>query len=223
MRDPAFWWRPAGLASGLLRPLGAVYGAIAGARLARPGRNVGIPVICIGNLTLGGAGKTPTAILVAKILAEAGRKPFALSRGYGGSLSGSVMVDPARDRAAEVGDEPLLLAQSVPTVVASDRGAGAIAAFEAGAEILVMDDGFQSPNLQKDLSILVIDGRRGIGNGKVFPAGPLRAPVDAQLRRAKAVLLIGTGQAGAEVASIALAHGLPVFRGRPCREGDDAR
>ena len=214
MRDPAFWWRPAGMAAGLLSPLGAIYGAVAGARMVRPGRDAGVPVVCIGNLTLGGAGKTPAAILAAQILSTAGRTPFVLSRGFGGALAGPVRVDPERHRAADVGDEPLLLARSAPAIVARDRVAGAAAACAAGAGSIVMDDGFQSPNVHKDLSIVVVDGRRGVGNAQVFPAGPLRAPLDAQLRRAGAVLVIGPGAAGDAVASMARAHGLRVLHGR---------
>src|SRR5215207_6127534 len=133
MRDPAFWWRPAGMAAGLLSPLGAIYGAVAGARMARPGREAGVPVVCIGNLTLGGAGKTPAAILATQILTDAGRRPFVLSRGYGGALAGPVLVDPKNHRAVDVGDEPLLLARSAPTLVARDRVAGAAAARAGGA------------------------------------------------------------------------------------------
>jgi len=212
MREPAFWWCKEGLTSGLLSPLAAVYGAVAAQRMARAGRTAGIPVVCVGNLTLGGAGKTPAAIAVARILDAAGRRPFVLSRGYGGTLTGPVQIDPARHRAADVGDEPLLLARFAPTIVSRDRAAGADAARAAGAGSIVMDDGFQSPGLHKDLSILVVDGRRGIGNGKVFPAGPLRAPLTSQLRRAHAVLIVGTGAAGEAVA--AMAEDLPVFHGR---------
>ena len=214
MREPSFWWRPAGVTAGLLAPFGAIYGLIAAARMARPGRAARIPVLCIGNLTLGGAGKTPTALAVAQILDAAGRRPFVLSRGYRGELAGPVRVDPTKHRSAEVGDEPLLLARSVPTIVARDRAAGADAARAAGAVSIVMDDGFQSPGLRKDRSMLVVDGRRGIGNGKVFPAGPLRAPLESQLRRAQAVLVIGSGPAGEAVAAAARVHGLPVFHGR---------
>jgi tetraacyldisaccharide 4'-kinase len=195
-------------------PLGAIYGAVAGVRMAQAGRRAGMPVICIGNLTLGGAGKTPAAILAAQILIDAGREPFVLSRGYGGTLAGPMQVDPKRHRAAEVGDEPLLLARAAQTIVARDRVAGAEAARAAGAGSIVMDDGFQSPNLHKDLSILVVDGRRGIGNTRVFPAGPLRAPLDAQLRHAGAVLVIGQGAAGDAVEPVARGHCLPVFHGR---------
>src|SRR5689334_5580661 len=138
MRDPAFWWRPAGVAAALLSPLGAIYGAVAGSRMARAGRRVGVPVICIGNLTLGGAGKTPAAILTAQILSDAGHKPFVLSRGYGGTLEGPVRVE--AHRASEVGDEPLLLARAAPTVVARDRAAGAEMARALGAGSIVMDD-----------------------------------------------------------------------------------
>ena len=200
----------------MLSPLAAIYGAAAAWRMARPGRAARIPVLCIGNLTLGGAGKTPAAIAVAQILHAAGRRPFVLSRGYGGALAGPIQVDPARHRSAEVGDEPLLLARFAPTIVARDRAAGADAARAAGAGSIVMDDGFQSPGLQKDRSILVVDGRRGIGNGMVFPAGPLRAPLESQLRRAGALLVIGAGAAGEAVAALArqLAQDLPVFRGR---------
>jgi tetraacyldisaccharide 4'-kinase len=214
MRDPAFWWRPAGLAGRLLSPLGEAYGAVAAWRMARPGHAIGVPVICIGNLTLGGAGKTPTAIAAAQMLAAAGRRPFLLSRGYGGACSGPVLVDPARHRAAEIGDEPLQLARSAPTVVSRDRVAGAKVACAAGAGSIVMDDGFQNPALAKNRSILVVDGNRGLGNGRVFPAGPLRAPLATQLGRAQALLVIGDGAAGETVAAAGRSQGLAVFRGR---------
>ncbi len=195
-----------------LSPLAAIYGAVAARRLSQPGSDAGIPVVCIGNLTVGGAGKTPTAMAVATILADAGETPFVLSRGYGGRLPGPVRVDPAKHGAADVGDEPLLLAQVAPTIVSRDRAAGAMAARAAGASTIVMDDGFQNPALKKDLSLLVIDGSRGIGNGRVFPAGPLRAPLDAQLARAHALLVIGEGAAAQPV--IAAAGNLGVFHGR---------
>jgi tetraacyldisaccharide 4'-kinase len=212
MREPAFWWRPAGIAAGLLSPLAAVYGAVVERRMARPGQRAPTPTICIGNLTLGGAGKTPTAIAVARLLEAAGRRPFVLSRGYGGALDGPVRVDPAKHRAADVGDEPLLLARVAPTVVARDRVAGAVAAHDSGADVIVMDDGFQNPALAKNLAILVVDGRRGVGNGKVFPAGPLRGPLGPQLGRAQAVVVIGPGAAGDRMAALAQERGLPAFR-----------
>jgi tetraacyldisaccharide 4'-kinase len=149
-----------------------------------------VPVVCIGNPTIGGAGKTPTAIAVAPLLRDIATNPVFLTRGYGGRLAGPVMVA-SKHNAADVGDEPLLLARVAPTVVARDRVAGATAAVDAGADIIVMDDGFQNPSLHKDLSILVVDGRRGLGNGRVFPAGPLRAPLPGQLALAQVLLVIG--------------------------------
>ncbi|MBM3530867.1 MAG: tetraacyldisaccharide 4'-kinase [Alphaproteobacteria bacterium] len=214
MREPAFWSRPPGLASALLSPFAAIYGAIAARRMDRPGRDAGIPVVCIGNLTAGGAGKTPAAIAVARILRASGLRPFLLSRGYGGRLPGPVQVDPARHTAADVGDEPLLLARAAPTVVAHDRPAGAELAKAQGATVIAMDDGFQNPSLAKTLSIVVVDAQRGVGNGCVIPAGPLRAPLDAQMAHAHAVLAVGAGQGAASVEAAARLRGLRVFHGR---------
>jgi tetraacyldisaccharide 4'-kinase len=193
MREPPFWWEKPGLAARLLSPLAFCYGAIAAARMRHGGVNAGIPVICVGNFTHGGAGKTPAALTVARLLGEAGEKPFFLSRGYGGRLKGRVRVDPALHRAVDVGDEPLLLAKRAPTIVAADRVAGARSARAAGASVIVMDDGLQNPSLEKDFSIAVVDARRGIGNGHVFPAGPLRAPLAAQMRQCNALLVVGKG------------------------------
>jgi len=221
VREPPFWWRAAGIEACLLTPVAAVYGAVAAARLKRDGYRAGVPVICIGNLTLGGAGKTPTALAVARMLKAAGERPVFLSRGYGGRQRGPLLVAPDRDRAVDVGDEPLLLARVAPTVVAQDRVAGAKAAQAAGASVIVMDDGFQNPALAKDFSVLVIDGRRGLGNSKVFPAGPLRAPLDAQLARADAVILVGAvGEGAAATGAVAEARKLPLFYARlePDRE-----
>jgi len=219
MRAPAFWWQEPGLAARLLAPFAAVYGAVAARRLARPGASAGIPVVCVGNLTVGGAGKTPTALAVARLLIAAGERPVLLSRGYGGRLAGPVVVDPATHRARDTGDEPLLLARVAPTVVARDRVAGARMARERG-NVVVMDDGFQNPSLAKNLSILVVDGRRGVGNRKVIPAGPLRAPLGPQLDRAQAVLVIGEPTGAGEVIGAAATRGLPVFRGRLAPDRD---
>ena len=196
MREPAFWWQ--GKNGGrLLAPIAGIYGAFAAMRLRSPGQKVGIPIICVGNLTVGGAGKTPAALTVGRLLLAENKRPFFLTRGYGGRLVGPVRVDRAIHGAADVGDEPLLLAELAPTIVARDRLAGARAAQRDGADAIVMDDGFQNPSLAKDLAILVVDGRRAIGNGRVFPAGPLRAPLEAQLARAHAVLVVGTPAEGA--------------------------
>src|ERR1700754_4079848 len=157
MREPAFWWRSG--SGGLLAPLGAIYGAVAWQRMQGHGASAGVPVICLGNLTVGGAGKTPAALAVARLLLAAHERPFFLSRGYGGKLAGPVRVDPSFHHAADVGDEPLMLARLAPTIVAHDRVAGAKTARLGGASVIIMDDGFQNPSLNKDLSILLVDGR----------------------------------------------------------------
>jgi tetraacyldisaccharide 4'-kinase len=212
MREPDFWWRGDGAAARLLAPAGALYGFITARRMAQGGRRAAVPVLCIGNFTVGGSGKTPTAIAAAQILINAGRRPFFLSRGYGGRLAGPVRVD--RQTADEIGDEPLLLSRLAPAIVARDRPAGAEMAADAGADVIVMDDGWQNPSLEKDLAIAVLDGRRGIGNGRVFPAGPLRAPLESQLDHADAMLVIGHPAAGAAPAIAAAARrGLARFDG----------
>jgi tetraacyldisaccharide 4'-kinase len=221
MREPAFWWQPPGLAAAMLSPVAAAYGAVAAARLHQPGAHCGVPVICIGNLTLGGAGKTPTALAVGDLLKVAGAQPYFLSRGYGGRLPGPVLVDIRRHDASQVGDEPLLLAQTAPTIVAHDRVAGATAARAAGATVVVMDDGFQNPSLSKDLAIVVVDGRRSVGNGRVFPAGPLRAPLAAQLPHAQALVVIGDGEGAVGLTAAARARRLPIFTARLEPNHDD--
>jgi tetraacyldisaccharide 4'-kinase len=210
MRDPAFWWAKSSTAAALLTPLAACYGLVAARRMTRPGRKAPVPVICVGNFTLGGAGKTPTAIAIARLLLQSGHRPFFLSRGYGGRVAGPVRVE--HQRAIEVGDEPLLLGRVAPTIVARDRSAGALAAAGGGADVIVMDDGLQNPSVDKDLAIAVVDGRRGIGNGRIFPAGPLRASLEAQLDHVDAVLLVGSADRAAERAiDAAQRRGLPVL------------
>src|ERR1043166_3627192 len=211
---PSFWWHEPGTAAALLAPVATVYGAVAAARLRQEGERAGVPVLCVGNPTVGGSGKTPAALALARLLMDAGERPFLLSRGYGGRLSGPVRVATEHHRADDVGDEPLLLARGAPTIVARDRVAGARVARTAGASVIVLDDGFQNPSLAKDLSILVVDAGRGVGNGQVFPAGPLRAPLTAQLDRAQAVLIIGDGATAAPVATAAEERGLTLFYGR---------
>jgi tetraacyldisaccharide 4'-kinase len=212
MRDPSFWWRKAGFAAGLLAPIAAGYGAIAARRMAGQGARASLPVLCVGNFTLGGAGKTPTVMALAQMLRDAGERPCCLSRGYGGSLAGPKLVDAHADRAAQVGDEALLLARVAPTVVSRDRVAGAQAAAAAGASVVIMDDGLQNASLAKDFTIAVIDGRRGIGNARVFPAGPLRAPLNAQLARTDALLVVGEDINARD--AVAAAHDVPIFHGR---------
>jgi len=194
--------------------LAAIYGTVAWLRMRSRGRSAGVPVICLGNLTVGGGGKTPTALAAARVLLAAHTRPFFLSRGYGGRLGGPVLVNPSEHGAADVGDEPLLLARLAPTVVARDRVAGAKAARANGASVIVMDDGFQNPSLKKDLAIIVIDGRRGIGNRHIIPAGPLRAPLRAQLKRAHALLVVGPPDGAAAVIKLAVRRRLALFHGR---------
>lgn len=215
MRDPAFWWEDRSLASVLLAPAAFVYGAIAASRMKKKGARARVPVICLGNFTLGGAGKTPAAIAIARLLGGQGEQPFFLTRGYGGRLTGPVQVDPAIHRAADVGDEPLLLARHAPVVVAHDRVAGAAFAEANGASVVVMDDGLQNPALEKDIVIGVVDARRGIGNAKVFPAGPLRAPLRAQLDLIDALLWIGERpQRASKVLDAARSRHVPVLQGQ---------
>ncbi len=191
MKAPAFWSRPPGFVAWLLAPLGWIYGAVTAWRMGRTGISAGIPVICVGNLTAGGAGKTPTVLLLAAALRARGECPFVVSRGYGGRLAGPVRVDPDGMTAAECGDEPMLLARRVPVIVARDRLAGARLAKEEGATLVLLDDGLQNPRLTKDCTIAVVDAGQGFGNGFCLPAGPLRAPVAMQMRHVDALLLIG--------------------------------
>jgi len=190
MKPPRFW-QTGGMAGFLLAPAGWAYVAAGSLRrtFARP-VHAPIPVICVGNLVTGGAGKTPVAMALGEYLATRGKAVHFLSRGYGGALKGPVQVDPSTHDARAVGDEPLLLARVAPTWVARNRPAGARAAAAAGANVVILDDGHQNPTLHKDLSLVVVDGGYGFGNGRILPAGPLREPVGAGLARADAVLLI---------------------------------
>jgi tetraacyldisaccharide 4'-kinase len=211
-REPAFWWQPG--TGALLTPFAALYAAVAALRMQSPGRDAGLPVICLGNLTVGGAGKTPAALAVAQLLHAAHERPFFLSRGYGGRLAGPARVNPAIHRAADVGDEPLLLTRLAPTIVARDRVAGAKLARFAGASVIVMDDGLQNSSLAKTLAVLLVDGRRGIGNGHIIPAGPLRAPLGMQLDRVQAMIVVGPPDRAAMVLDRASLRGVAVFHGR---------
>jgi tetraacyldisaccharide 4'-kinase len=198
LRSPDFWSAPDHPTATLLAPLGYIYAAAGRLRqMTTVPKRVGIPVICVGNLVTGGAGKTPVALALGGRLVTLGFGPVHfLTRGYGGSEHGPLRVNALRHGFRHVGDEALLLAAAAPTWVAHDRVAGARAAQEAGAACIVMDDGFQNPSLHKDLSLLVIDAVFGFGNGRVLPAGPLREPVSDGLARADAVVLIGEDRPG---------------------------
>jgi tetraacyldisaccharide 4'-kinase len=205
MNPPGFW-RHGHTPPWPLRPLAALYAAATARRVARPGWTAGVPVICCGNASAGGTGKTPLALDLAARLRALGETPAFLTRGHGGRLRGA-RVTPAN--AADAGDEPQLLSACAPTYAGPDRAATARLAIAEGATVLVMDDGLQNPGLVRTLSLLVIDGGAGFGNGHVMPAGPLREPAAAAAARCRAAVLIGDDETGA---TEGLA--LPVLRAR---------
>ena len=212
MRAPGFWVSGGGgVAPLLLSPFSAIYAGATARRMARRGWQAPVPVICCGNATAGGAGKTTVALDLGRRLADRGVASHFLLRGYGGSLKGPVRVEPDQHDSTLVGDEALLLAAVRPTWVSADRGTGAQAAVAAGAQAIVMDDGLQNPTLEKDLSLLVIDGSFGFGNRRVIPAGPLREPVANAAARCQAAVLIGPDETGALAQ---LPPHLPVLRAR---------
>ena len=212
MRAPDFWTGDGrGLLPRLLSPAAAIYAAATARRVARPGWTAPVPVICCGNATAGGAGKTTLALDIGRRLADRGVAVHFLTRGYGGRTRTATRVDPARHDSRAVGDEALLLAAARPTWVSADRAEGARAAVAAGAQAIVMDDGLQNPTLVKDLSLLAVDGGYGFGNGRVIPAGPLREPVAAAAGRSHAAVLVGEDEGGALAA---LPATLPVLRAR---------
>lgn len=224
-RPPAFWhlprpdWR-----ARLLQPLGALYAKATARRLAQgTPEKLDIPVVCVGNINAGGTGKTPTVMAVVEHLRNIYHTPHIVSRGYGGTEKGPLQVDPARHTAAQVGDEPLLLAAFAEVWVAKDRAAGARAAQQAGASVVVLDDGFQNPAVFQDLSIVVVDAAKGFGNGLCLPAGPLREPVQTGLARADLVLSIGSDSDQEGFDTTALPSGLPHVRAelKPLQTGMD--
>lgn len=215
MRAPGFWWQTtASPAARLLSPFASLYGIAAVARLRRNGARLPLPILCIGNFVAGGAGKTPAALALAERLIAQGERPFFLSRGYRSAAErgAPVRVDPLQHRAADVGDEPLLLARVAPTIVGADRLAAGRLAEAAGASLLILDDGLQNPALEKDLRLAMVDGATGIGNGLCLPAGPLRAPLAAQIDITDGVILVGEGAPGETVAAAVRAAGRPVIR-----------
>jgi tetraacyldisaccharide 4'-kinase len=209
---PGFWGEPPGVLAGLLSPIGAAWDVAGRLRqtLSRPYR-APAPVLCVGNLVVGGAGKTPVALALASYLSDCGIRVHVVSRGYGGSLSRPVRVDPARHDAAAVGDEALLLARRAPSWVARDRAAGVRAAVGAGAEIVLLDDGLQNPTIAKTLSMLVVDAGYGFGNARVLPAGPLRESLARGLAKADLVVLLATETEPVGPEQIGIPQGLPVL------------
>lgn len=215
MRPPAFWSRPPGALAALLGPLGRIYAGATARRVARRGMRAAVPVICIGNISVGGTGKTPTVAALVLRLADRGAVPHVISKGYGGRLTETTRIDPARHDAVLAGDEPLLLSAFAPVWVGRDRAQSADAAVAAGATVLVLDDGFQDPALEKDLSVVVVDAERGFGNGQVLPAGPLREPTAVGLARADALLAIGSGDAAMRFREeLPVTIDIPILRGR---------
>lgn len=211
MREPAFWYRPRSLMSRLLSPFGTIYGAATAWRMERSGSSAGIPVVCIGNYHVGGAGKTPATLTLAEILRASGETPFVVSRGYGGTLRGPARVQPDFHTARDVGDEPLMMSSRLPVIVSRDRVTGAALAKSQGASVILLDDGFQNPSLRKDLSLIVIDGNRGVGNGCVFPAGPLRAPLPPQIARTDALIVVGEGRGADGLVDALKKCGVPIL------------
>lgn len=212
-------WTEDGAAARLLSPIARIWAAVAGGRMRKPpSGHAGIPVVVVGNFTVGGAGKTPTVAALIGLARRRGFSPAVVTRGYGGRTRGPLVVDPTRHDAKLVGDEALLHARLAPTIVARDRLAGAREAERLGATCVLLDDGFQNPRLAKDLALVVVDAAAGIGNGRVLPSGPLRAPIDTQFDKADALLVIDSGEAPHPstegLIATAAERGLPVFGAR---------
>ncbi len=211
--SPPFWWRQADWRAWALAPFSAIYAKAARHRLeTAPRRRIGAPVLCVGNFTVGGAGKTPVAMALAREAQRQNLNPGFLSRGYGGSISAPHLVDPDHDSAKHVGDEPLTLAAAASTVVSPDRLQGAELLISHGCDFIIMDDGFQSAQIHMDYALLVVDSERGLGNGHTIPGGPMRARLVDQMRHADAILKIGDGDAADEVVRQAARAGRPVYQ-----------
>jgi len=209
MRTPKFWSEQ-NLSAQLLRPFGEIYSFATKMkiRFGKP-RAANVPIVCIGNLTAGGTGKTPVAISIMKIMKKKYKRPMFVSRGYGGKLK-NVVVDRQENTYEQVGDEPLLLARHAPTIINPNRYQAALLAQDEGADAIVMDDGFQNQSLAKDLSFLVFDGKAGIGNGYCVPSGPMREKFENGLERADAVIILGEDKQNLRLKI----SGIPVFYGK---------
>lgn len=209
---PPFWWKDLAWQSFLLWPVSYVYGRLAERRMVQEhSYAANVPVICVGNFIAGGAGKTPTTEIIAKYARKKGYRPGILTRGHGGAITATTIVNPERHNAHDVGDEALLHAAHNMTVVSADRPTGAKLLEEQGCDVIIMDDGFQNPSLYKDYRLVVVDAKRGLGNGFTIPAGPMRMPLKAQLMHADAILITGKGKKGNKAIRQAARAGKPVF------------
>ncbi|MFK7902387.1 MAG: tetraacyldisaccharide 4'-kinase [Nitratireductor sp.] len=212
---PPFWFAKPGLKAFALWPLSFIYSRAARARMfSKPTAALNVPVLCIGNFVVGGGGKTPTAIAFAQAIKKKGYKPGILSRGYGGKVAKQTIVDASIHNALDVGDEPLLLAKHAITVVSADRVVGAKMLIEEGCDFIIMDDGFQNPSLTKDFNLVVVDSRRGIGNGFSLPAGPLRVGIKHQMSMANAVLIVGEDDGADKVIRLTAKSGRPIYHAK---------
>ena len=211
---PPFWYEAVGWRARALMPVAWIYASIAGYRMKRASPPmIGCPVVCIGNLTVGGTGKTPTAIALAQAARAMGYTPGVVTRGYGGSHIRPHLVDADHDTSRSVGDEPLLLARVAPTMVSQQRATAAQLLVDRGCDFILLDDGFQSRSVHFDLAVITLDARRGIGNGCVLPAGPLRARLVDQMRHCDVVIRIGQGDRGDRVVRAAARAAKPVMHG----------
>lgn len=192
MRAPQFWYEPNTWKAKFLYPLGYFYNLLTLLRgkLAKP-QSYSCLTICIGNLNVGGTGKTPTTIALAQHFLKKGLQVHVVSRGYKGKFQGTFLVDPQKHKSDEVGDEPLLMSEFTSVWVSNKRKNGIAAAENAGAQIVLLDDGFQDPSFHKDFSLIVVDGEKGFGNKKCMPAGPLRENIVQGFKRADALVIVG--------------------------------
>ena len=218
---PPFWWKKGDPRAWLLTPASLIYGYFAGRNMRKAKRvEIEVPVICVGNFTVGGAGKTPTVIALARAAKARGLRPGVLSRGYGGSMDRTIVVDPGHHRARDVGDEPLLIARETLTVITRKRLEGARMLIAEGADLIIMDDGFQTAALRFDYALMVVDSVRGIGNGFLVPAGPVRAPIKLQLSYSTALLKLDNGDGADPFIRLAARSGKPVYEGMVRPVGD---
>ncbi|MHA1559164.1 MAG: tetraacyldisaccharide 4'-kinase [Alphaproteobacteria bacterium] len=214
MKAPSFWWHQrVGVAAIALAPPAWIYGSLIARQMTRnPSYWASVPVICVGNYTSGGDGKTPTAIALGRLVREMGLTPGFLTRGHGGSQRGPVEVEDGKSDPRQIGDEPALLAEFGPTVVARNRPNGARLLVGLGVDLIIMDDGLQNPGLGKDLSIAVIDAEAGLGNRRSMPAGPLRASLRTQLAATDIIVLIGEGPSQSGMVRLAARAGKKLLR-----------